>query len=104
MALTSSKQPEAIRLLLDQGFPKPPGFEPSDVDRNLQWMHLWDWNRELSERSTPDWALYCEAAFGGFNGVPGSLPGRSRPDAGRSRRRGEFPDDDPPERHQPPRA
>lgn len=69
MARTTSKQPEPVRLLLDQGFPKPPGFEPSDVDRNLQWMHLWDWNRGLSERSTPDWALYCEAAFGGFNAI-----------------------------------
>ena len=61
MARTNPKQPEHIRLLLDQGFPKPPGFNPSDVDRNLQWVHLWDWNQELSERSTPDWALYCEA-------------------------------------------
>lgn len=69
MARTSLKQPEQIRLLLDQGFPKPPGFEPSDVDRNLDWIHLWDWKRELSERSTPDWVVYCEAAFGGFNAI-----------------------------------
>jgi hypothetical protein len=63
------KQPERIRLLLDQGFPKPPGFEPADVDRNLEWVHLSDWKRELSERSTPDWVLYCEAAFGGFDAI-----------------------------------
>ena len=69
MARTSPKQPERIRLLLDQGFPKSPGFDPSDVDRNLDWTHLWDWNPGLSERSTPDWVLYCEAAFGGFNAI-----------------------------------
>lgn len=63
------KPPERIRLLLDQGFPKPPGFEPSSVDRNLEWRHLYDWKRELSEQSTPDWVLYCEAAFGGFNAL-----------------------------------
>ena len=69
MARTNPKQPERIRLLLDQGFPKPPGFDPSQVDRNLEWVHLYDWNPGLSERSTPDWVLYCEAAFGGFNAV-----------------------------------
>ena len=69
MARTDSKRPERIRLLLDQGFPKPPGFEPSDVDRNLVWSHLWDWRRDLSETSTPDWVLYCEAAFSGFNAI-----------------------------------
>ena len=35
----------------------------------LDWTHLWDWNPGLSERSTPDWVLYCEAAFGGFNAI-----------------------------------
>lgn len=69
MARTNSPPPEQIRLLLDQGFPKPPGFEPSDVDRNLVWSHLWDWKRELSERPTPDWVLYCEAAFDGFHAI-----------------------------------
>lgn len=69
MARTSSKPPEQVRLLLDQGFPKPRGFEPSEVDRNLEWSHLWDWRRDLSEASTPDWVLYCEAALGGFNAI-----------------------------------
>jgi hypothetical protein len=56
-------------LLLDQGFPKPPGFDPSSVDRNLEWKHLYDWRPDLSEQSTPDWALYCEAAFAGFHAL-----------------------------------
>ena len=62
-------QPERLRLLLDQGFPKPPGCNPSSVDRNLDWQHLFDWKPELSLRSTPDWVLDCEAAFGGFNAI-----------------------------------
>lgn len=69
MARSPRKPPELIRLLLDQGFPKPPGFDPSSVDRNLEWTHLYDWRRDLSERSTPDWALYCEAAFAGFHAL-----------------------------------
>jgi hypothetical protein len=69
VARRSSTLPERIRLLLDQGFPKPPGFEPTDVDRHLEWIHLWDWRQDLSERSTPDWVLYCEAAFGMFNAI-----------------------------------
>ena len=51
MASTNPKQPERIRLLLDQGFPKPPGFDPSDVDRNLEWIHLWDWNPSVRTRT-----------------------------------------------------
>lgn len=66
---TSRRPPETIRLLLDQGFPKPPGFDPGNVDRNLSWTHLWDWRRDLSETSTPDWVLYCEAAFAGFHAI-----------------------------------
>lgn len=62
-----SSQPEPIRLLLDQGFPKPPGFDPTAIDRYLTWTHLSDWKPELSVVSTPDWVLYCEAASGGFN-------------------------------------
>jgi hypothetical protein len=69
VAPATPKRPERVRLLLDQGFPKPPGFEPSDVDRQLEWTHLWDWKRDLSERSTPDWVLYCEASAGGFDAL-----------------------------------
>ena len=69
MGPTTPQRPERVRLLLDQGFPKPPGFEPSDVDRQLEWAHLWDWKRALSERSTPDWVLYCEASEGGFDAL-----------------------------------
>ena len=66
---STAKRPDRIRLLLDQGFPKPPGFDPSSVDHNLEWVHLWDWKRELSEVSTPDWVLYCEAASNGFTAM-----------------------------------
>jgi len=32
-------------------------------------VHLVDFNRSLSESSTPDWVLYCEAARAGFNAL-----------------------------------
>lgn len=69
MARSDAQPPDRVRLLLDQGFPKPRGFDPSDVDRNLEWTHLSDWRPDLSEVSTPDWVLYCEAAFAGFTAI-----------------------------------
>ncbi|MEQ1701236.1 MAG: hypothetical protein ABMA25_14070 [Ilumatobacteraceae bacterium] len=65
----SISPPKTIRLLLDQGFPKPPGFDPKSVYPSLDWVHLYDWRRDLSETSTPDWVLYCEAAADGFTAI-----------------------------------
>lgn len=65
----SSKPPNRVRLLLDQGFPKPTGFDMAVVDKRVDTEHLSDWRRDLSERSTPDWAVYCEAAWDGFTAV-----------------------------------
>jgi len=53
----SPKQPE-LRLLLDQGFPKPPGFNLAFVDRTVEAVHLSDFAPELSINSTPDWMIY----------------------------------------------
>ena len=69
MAPSTSQRPDHLALLLDQGSPKPPGFQPETVDKKLSWQHLWDWNPSLSEERTPDWVLYCEAAFAGFNAL-----------------------------------
>ncbi len=70
MATTSprSKPPE-LRLLLDQGFPKPPGFNLAFVDRTVEAVHLSDFNREFSTHSTPDWMIYWRAAQAGFQAV-----------------------------------
>ncbi len=70
MATTSprSKPPE-LRLLLDQGFPKPPGFNLAFVDRTVEAVHLSDFDRELSTHSTPDWMIYWRAAHAGFHAL-----------------------------------
>ena len=69
MASTSSPPPKHFRLLLDQGFPNPPRFEPEQVDRNLSVVHLSAWRPDLSKNRTPDWVIYCEAARDGFNAL-----------------------------------
>jgi hypothetical protein len=58
-----------LRLLLDQGFPKPPRFKLEDVDSNIEAVHLYDFDRSLSENSTPDWYLYCRAAEAGLDAL-----------------------------------
>lgn len=69
MASKSPLPPERFRLLLDQGFPNPPGFRPESVDKNLSVEHLSHWRPDLSRQRTPDWVLYCEAAEAGFNAL-----------------------------------
>jgi hypothetical protein len=61
-------EPE-FRLLLDQGFPKPPGFDLRELDQTIEVVHLSDFAPELAERSTPDWAVYCFAAEAGFDAI-----------------------------------
>ena len=68
MALTSqTPQPPNFRLLLDQGFPNPPGFTVRSIDNTVEVVHLSQFDRTLSQRSTPDWVLYCIAARAGFD-------------------------------------
>ena len=69
MVSRQATQRNHFRLLLDQGFPNPPGFDITDVDRNLTATHLSHWRPDLSKQRTPDWVLYCEAALGGFNAL-----------------------------------
>lgn len=64
-----SRQQPDFRLLLDQGFPKPPGFAVQAVDRTVEVVHLHDFAPELSKDSTPDWMLYCLAVQGGFDAL-----------------------------------
>jgi hypothetical protein len=61
--------PSKFRLLLDQGFPKPPGFDVHDLDKTVEVTHLSDFAPHLAELSTPDWALYCFAAQAGFDAI-----------------------------------
>jgi hypothetical protein len=58
-----------LRLLLDQGFPKPPRSKLEDVDSSIEAVHLYDFDRSLSENGTPDWYLYCRAAEAGLDAL-----------------------------------
>lgn len=70
MARTSPNlSPPEFRLLLDQGFPKPPGFSLKALDNTVEAIHLSDFDRTLSENRTPDWMLYCIAAEAGFDAL-----------------------------------
>jgi hypothetical protein len=58
-----------LRLLLDQGFPKPPGFDVRSIDGSLEVIHLNDFDRRLSTNSTPDWLVYWTAHQNSFDAV-----------------------------------
>lgn len=61
--------PPEFRLLLDQGFPKPPGFAVQHVDNTIEVVHLSDFDATLARHHTPDWMVYCVAAEAGFNAI-----------------------------------
>jgi hypothetical protein len=61
--------PPRFRLLLDQGFPKPPGFAIRSVDDSIEVLHLFEFDPALSQNSTPDWVLYCVAEQAGFDAL-----------------------------------
>jgi hypothetical protein len=50
-----------VRLLLDEGFPSPPGFRPESVDATVEVVTLRGFDRGLAGSSTPDWYLYLRA-------------------------------------------
>jgi hypothetical protein len=50
-----------VRLLLDEGFPSPPGFRPESVDATVEVVTLRELDRGLAGSSTPDWYLYLRA-------------------------------------------
>lgn len=58
-----------LRLLLDQNFPKPPGFDLADVDATIQATHVFDHDPGLVASGVPDWLLYLRAADDGFDAI-----------------------------------
>ena len=58
-----------MRLLLDEGFPSPPGFDIGVVDDSVEVMALRNLDRGLTGTSTPDWYLYLRAAQEGFDAL-----------------------------------
>lgn len=64
-----SPERRPYRILLDQNFPKPPGFDISDVDQTVEVVHLADFDSALAKGGIPDWFIYVRAAEGRFSAV-----------------------------------
>lgn len=58
-----------LRLLLDQNFPRPPGFDLGSVDATVEAVHVYDHDRALTEGGTPDWLIYLRAVEDGFDAL-----------------------------------
>lgn len=58
-----------LRLLLDQNFPRPPGFDLRSVDATVDAVHVYDHDRALTEAATPDWLIYLRTAQDGFDAL-----------------------------------
>ena len=58
-----------MRVLLDQGFPNPPGFKPAALDATVEYIPLVQFAPELAKVSTPDWMVILAAARGGFDAL-----------------------------------
>lgn len=58
-----------MRLLLDEGFPSPPGFRPETVDATVEVVGLRAFDADLTGSSTPDWYLYLRAHEAGFDAL-----------------------------------
>lgn len=55
------------RILLDEGFPDPPGFDPATLQGDLEVTPLRRLDRSLVGARTPDWYLYLLADEQGFD-------------------------------------
>lgn len=58
-----------LRLLLDQNFPRPPGFDLGSVDATVEAVHVFDHDPALTEAGTPDWLIYLRAVEDGFDAL-----------------------------------
>jgi hypothetical protein len=67
----SVNRPEAdrYRLLLDQNYPNPPGFDVGRVDATVDVVALGSFDPALARRNTPDWLIYLRAAEAGFDAM-----------------------------------
>lgn len=60
---------QRFRILLDEGFPSPPGFDPSSIDRRMELTSLREFDGSLVGRGTPDWYLYLRAQEAQFDAL-----------------------------------
>lgn len=58
-----------MRVLLDENFPDPPGFDPSDLDATFDVTPLRTHDRDLVGSRTPDWYLYLVAHHAGYDAL-----------------------------------
>lgn len=58
-----------MRLLLDEGFPAPPGFRPESVDATVEVVALRQFDVSLAGSSTPDWYIYLRAQEAAFDAL-----------------------------------
>ncbi|MFP5317889.1 MAG: hypothetical protein ACLGI2_06285 [Acidimicrobiia bacterium] len=58
-----------LRLLLDQNFPRPPGFDLASVDATVAAVHVYDHDPSLTDAGTPDWLIYMRAVDDGFDAL-----------------------------------
>lgn len=58
-----------MRVLLDENFPDPPGFDPSALDGDLEVVALRAFDAGLVERRVPDWFIYFRAHEAGFDAL-----------------------------------
>lgn len=58
-----------MRLLLDEGFPSPPGFRPETVDATVEVVALREFDAALTGSATPDWYLYLRAHEADFDAL-----------------------------------
>jgi hypothetical protein len=58
-----------LRLLLDQNFPKPRGFNLADLTTPIHATHVSSHDPGLTAPGVPDWLLYLRAADDGFDAL-----------------------------------
>lgn len=57
------------RVLLDEGFPDPPGFDPTTLQDDLSITSLRTFAKQLISSRTPDWYLYLRADEAGYDAL-----------------------------------
>lgn len=69
LVASRSARKRTFRMLLDENFPNPPGFDPAAVDRRIELTGLHTFDATLVGRGTPDWYLYLRAEEAHFDAL-----------------------------------
>lgn len=63
------RSPTTRSFLLDEGFPAPEGWDPTQLDEQVRYVPLVKFAPQLANNETPDWLIILEAAAAGFAGL-----------------------------------